>query len=232
MEKIFILIGITLAVIFSMGLSAEEKIFNAKLVSEPFNESYQPTVLVSGRTLVGVMFVSSAESSSISFQLPQNIGSKEVCLVVQSRDGAYFSSNTYLVSNLTEATASVIANYPTRYRALLKSFEEEELGILASEGNCAETNSNQFFLANRGSGSSEEILLMVNSSRSDVFLNLTNTKESKSIRCNRIRDGVRTSFDTTCRIKKELLENYHGDVLLVRRQGSRVLPPISLTISL
>jgi len=126
-------------------------------------------------------------------------------------------------------------NYPTRYLAKLNDFSDDELALLAFPGLCAEGQLNTLMLSFRGQQAdlddTTQVVLFVNSGRSAVFVQLKSDEQSKSVRCDRIEEGIRTGYDTLCRLNYSDLTKVNGAVLL-RRQGTRMLPPIQFQVAI
>ncbi|RUO61796.1 hypothetical protein [Pseudidiomarina insulisalsae] len=204
------------------------------LSSSEFNEVYASNVPVSGRVLVGIQIVSAETSPNFEVQVPSSFQAKPICLRVRSRDGTYSSENQYqVVGQPNDGLYQV--NYPTKYISKLNDFSDNELALLAFPGMCTDDQLDTLMLSFRGEqivlDDATEVVLFVNSGRSAVFVQLKNDEHGKSVRCDRIEEGIRTGYDTLCRLNYSDLTKVNGAVLL-RRQGSRMLPPIKFQVAI
>ena len=139
-----------------------------QLDDNSFNEDFNSNVPVSGRVIAGLMLEVKGEGGFF-INLP-TMESDSVCFRVQSKDGTYRSTNQYKVDN--KSFKGVISpEYPTKYDDTLNSFSSEELAILAFEGKCSDRKLNNVLVSSRGSAEQGQVVIMVSSGRSDVFLN-------------------------------------------------------------
>ena len=84
----------------------------ATLVSDPFVESYQPEVSVSGSVIVAVMTRAAALAISrdmLTINAVTGDEPKRVCLRAASRDGIYTSRNVYQLPKNTAANIRLAA---------------------------------------------------------------------------------------------------------------------------
>ena len=110
----------TLTLLISAACWSQEPVV-AKLVSEPFVETYQPEVSVSGNVVVGVMLSSAAGAITTDNMVVISGSSDEpeqLCLRAVSRDGIYSSKNVYELPAGSEA--SIRLPYESRMSEILR----------------------------------------------------------------------------------------------------------------
>lgn len=198
------------------------------LINENFNEKFNSNVPVSGRVISGVMQSSKSVLSNIKVNLT-NLNTNIICLKVQSRDGTYFSSNEYRVNE--KAKGLITPEYPTKYEEVLTSFSDNELAILAFEGECSDRKLNNVLISSRHNTTNDKVIVYVSSGRSDVFINTIMPKgKKKTTKCMRIENGKRTAYDTECIIDVKYLLNESNEVSILRRKSGRRLPTVRFNL--
>ena len=214
----------------SLSFSAETSKLN--LVESTFNEKYNSDVPVSGRVLSGFMMESVKKPTNMFLDIP-NQTSGIICLQVQSKDGSYFSSNEYQITDNT-VYGVISPDYPTEYAEIINIFNHNELAILSFQGSCEQKKVNNLLIASRGDDLlTSNVVFFINSGRSDVFLNLKDLNgKNNIIQCFRIQNGKRTAYDTECKVSLEEIKIAKGEVSILRRKSGRMFPSIKLNIKL
>jgi hypothetical protein len=222
------LVFTALSLLFFSQSQAENVVVDIK----NFKESFTTNVPVSGRVLSGIALTNSA-SSSFSFMLPKSSEGKTLCFRVSSQDGTYTSENEYSISSVLNQGFSS-ANYPSEYRSKIQSFTAGELSLLATPGKCKSKAVNQVYLSARGlTDLNDEVTIFVSSGRSDVYLRVPKNKAKKeTLKCRRIENGVRTAYDTLCKVPLIKLTAGINELSLVRRKSGRTLPSINFEVVL
>lgn len=202
----------------------------ARLKDDGFREQLVQEASVSGRVVTGVLLADSPAAHSLAlFSAPLEAGA-DVCVRVVSRDGLYWSENTFRWP--AAAGVDVVRlQYPSRYD--LSHYGGTELSVLAYEGDCSEARSGPVLVALRGdSGPEPEALdIFVNSGRADTFAVLTPPGgATTTIACHLIREGRRTGYDTICTVPLAGSRDATLAVRIVRRRFDRMMPPTELVV--
>lgn len=195
-----------------------------------FSEQLSANVPVSGRVLAGVAIANSG-SSNFSFLLPAQTSEEQFCFRVISQDGTYSSENLY-PTIMMESKSFVGADYPSKYLGELAAFNRHELALLATPGSCENTDNSKVLLTARGNAELDsEVIVFVSSGRSDVYLRVpTENERKKTIKCERIEEGSRTAYDTTCSLSIDELNKGTNEISLMRRKSGRTMPTVSFNI--
>ncbi len=208
----------------------------ARLKSHPFQERYLDEAPVSGRVIAGVTLTGNATSGLLSMMPPRSAAGRSVCVQVMTRDGRYWSRNTFELPDPV-STAPVALEYPSAHQAFLTQLKSGELAVLGSAGECDKSATDTVFLTSAGNNTGDEpvVSIFVNSGRSDTYLSIKNdAAKRRPTRCQTIEEGRRTGFDTICRIKLDELaatpESLH--IRIIRRRYERMLPPTEFTLYL
>ncbi|RRQ22350.1 hypothetical protein [Thiohalobacter thiocyanaticus] len=208
----------------------------AQLAQRPFNELFQDEAPVSGRVVAGVLVTGSTSVNALNLMPPPSYAGGSVCIQVMSRDGRYWSENTFTLPERIDATR-VALEYPSRHEAFLHGLDFGELAILGTAGECGSGGVDTLLLS--GVQPSEErapsISIFINSGRADTYISVSNVDEHRRpSRCRKIEQGRRTGFDTVCRIDLVELTPLHQslDVRVLRRRYERMLPPTEFTLLL
>jgi len=208
----------------------------AQLKNHPLQESYMDEAPVSGRVIAGVTLTGYTSAALLSLLPPVSAAGSSVCVQVMTRDGRYWSKNTFQLPASTSA-APVALEYPTEHQDFLKQQQSGDLAVLGSVRGCDETDAGTVFLSSTGDtkGAEPVISLFINSARSDTYLSVTNdANKRRPARCQAIEEGRRTGYDTICRIKLNELAALPEDldIKIVRRRYERMLPPTEFTLKL
>jgi hypothetical protein len=214
----------------NLSFSAEASKLN--LVNSTFNEKYNSDVPVSGRVLSGFMLESINKPTDMFLDIPKTTAGI-ICLQVQSKDGSYFSSNEYQITDNT-VHGVISPDYPTEYAEIINVFNHNELAILSFQGSCEQKKVNNLLIASRGDTLlSNNVVFFINSGRSDVFLNLKDKNgKNNTVQCFRIQNGKRTAYDTECKVSLDKIKMAKGKVSILRRKSGRMFPSIKLNIKL
>lgn len=204
----------------------------ARLVGN-FHETEAVDVNVSGSVIVGVASANAVGGKAVqSLQLlhAPSPDKRQVCLTLQSRDGVYYSRNTF---ELPAGSAGSVVRIPyDRSSRLdrLARYGGDELAMRATAGSC-ETSPNQYYVLDASAAKpAESIRVFVNSfGATDVF---HSSGRGKSSACTPVGEGRRTAFDYWCEIP---WPRDGGDKLAVeiqRERFGRDMPPVSLMLFL
>jgi hypothetical protein len=187
----------SLAILFLSAFAAAQDRVAAKLVSDPFLESYQPEVSVSGNVIVGVM-TATAAAAMLNDQVAirsDGLGDQTVCLRVTSRDGIYSSRNIYALPDGT--AGSVLLPYRSKLADVVQAYAADEIAMAATAGECESGSADYFLLSGAAETGVAEIVVYLNSfGATDVFYQLA----SDPVPCEYITEGRRTTFDFICRL--------------------------------
>jgi hypothetical protein len=208
----------------------------AQLKNPPFQESYLEEAPVSGRVIAGVTLTGYASSALLSLMPPASAAGSSVCVQVMTRDGRYWSKNTFQLPASINASP-VALEYPSAHHDFLAQQQFGGLAVLGSPLECGDSDTNTVFLSSTDdSGNDEPVVnIFVNSGRSDTYISVKNDAgKRRPARCQTIQEGRRTSYDTICRIQlKELAEVPDKlDIKIVRRRYERMLPATEFTLQL
>ncbi|MFT3759990.1 hypothetical protein [Thauera sp.] len=199
----------------------------------PFFETEHVDVAVSGSVIVGV-----ASSNALGGHAVQQLrlspwpamAGNQLCLTVLSRDGVYYSHNTYDVPAL-ERARPVQLRYDTALQARLNKYADDELAMRARPGAC-ETSGNEYYVLDAGAGKRPETIhIFVNSfGATDVFWHDKGTDTHGN--CDAIDVGRRTSFDHQCEIRWPASTRERLDLRIERERYGREMPAADLTLFL
>ena len=207
----------------------------AELKHRPFNESFQDEAPVSGRVVAGVLVTDAAADSALNLAPPSFAAGKSICVQVMSRDGRYWSENSFQLPKGIGATP-VRLEYPSRHRDFLQQLGFGDLAILSSAGECGEVDDEVLYLAGHKTARGRTgISVFVNAGRADTYIAVGNVPElRRPARCRQIEEGRRTGFDTVCQIDLDRVDHVPEsvDVRILRRRYERMLPPTEFTLLL
>lgn len=126
------------------GVATPAPPLEAELVGA-FFETEQVDVAVSGSVVVGVTSTSVQGGKSVgSLLLLHAAGDPQVCLTMLSRDGVYYSRNTFRLPD-AGAGQAVRLPYRTNLRDRLGNYEAADLAIRANAGSC-EFSTNLYYV--------------------------------------------------------------------------------------
>ena len=200
---------------------------SAELVSDPFLESYQPEVSVSGNVIVGVMALSAASAmldNKVAILSAANAADNRICLRVASRDGIYTSRNIYALP--ADAKGPVLLPYQSKLKDVVGAYGTDEIALAATSGDCDSGSSEFFLLAAGDSAEPSEVAIYLNSfGATDVFYALG----EEIAECEYISEGRRTTYDYICRLA-EVGAGESVPVTIIRERFGREQPSIEITI--
>ena len=205
--------------------SAQDTV-SAELVSDPFVESYEPEVSVSGNVVVGIMTTAAAAAiakDQIAVNATAATGGQRLCLKAASRDGIYTSRNVY---SLPGEAGNVHLPYRSELGDVVDSYGEHEIALSATVGDCDSGGSDYFLLGSTGGDDTGSAVMYLNSfGATDVFVEINDEIES----CEYISEGRRTTFDFICPLD---LGAGAGPVpvTVIRERFGREQPSVSLTV--
>lgn len=208
----------------------------ARLTSQPFHEEYTKEAPVSGRVIAGIGLSGSALSSHIALQPPDFASGNTVCVRVMSRDGLYWSKNTFELPSAID-TNPIPLEYPSKYINVIQTYKPDDLAVLAYIGDCKITDNGPLIISTRFSGvdTPNKLQIYINSARSDTSAIIANQSSGPfTTRCSQILEGRRTGYDTICTIDLSELDQSldHLDIKIKRRQHDRILPATELRVEL
>ena len=205
----------------------------AKLVG-PFHETESVDVNVSGSVIVGVSSLNATGGKAVQrLQLlhAPTPPSRLVCLTMQSRDGVYYSRNTFELP--AESAGSVVAVPYDRSSRLdkLAKYGHEDLAIRASAGPCERSANEYYVLDASAARPPDRVRVFVNSfGATDVFY--AGGPRAKPVACKSISEGRRTSFDYWCDIPWPRGGGDQLGVEILRERFGREMPAVALTLFL
>lgn len=206
--------------------SAQDTV-SAELVSDPFVESYEPEVSVSGNVVVGIMTTAVAAaiaSDRIAINAPAGAGGQHLCLKAASRDGIYTSRNVYVVPD--GATGSLHLPYRSKLTDVVSDYGEHEIALSATAGDCDSGATDYYLLGSSDDSTADTTVMYLNSfGATDVFVEI----DDEIAPCEYISEGRRTTFDFICTLN---LDDGDGDVAInvLRERFGREQPTISLRL--
>ena len=208
------------------AVSAQDNV-TAELVSDPFIESYEPEVSVSGNVVVGIMTTAVAMAivkDQIAITASTESGEQQLCLKAASRDGIYTSRNVYAVPD--GAAGNVRLPYRSKLADVVRDYGEHEIALSATTGDCDSGTSDYYLLGSSADGEADTAVMYLNSfGATDVFVEVADSIEP----CEYISEGRRTTFDFICPLAVSA-----GDgavpVTIIRERFGREQPSISLRL--
>ena len=217
----------TLILLCSWSIASAQDTVSAELVSDPFVESYEPEVSVSGNVVVGIMTTAVAlaiADDQIAINATEESGGQQLCLKAASRDGIYTSRNVYAVPD--GAAGNVRLPYDSKLSDIVQNFGEDEIALTATAGDCDSGAMDYYLLGSAAASEADKALMYVNSfGATDVFVEINEAIET----CKYISEGRRTTFDFICP-----LDVRAGDgavpVKIIRERFGREQPSISLRL--
>ncbi len=213
--------------LFLPALASADAPPSAKLVSEPFLESYQPEVSVSGNVIVGVMTMGVARAivdDQIAVLSTGHSAEDQVCLRVASRDGIYSSRNIYALPE--GSSGPVLLPYQSKLRDVVEEYGVDEIALAATSGDCDSGSSDFFLLSAGGQAAPAEAVIYLNSfGATDVFFEL----DAEVKPCDYISEGRRTTYDYICRLGAIDVAR-SVPVTIIRERFGREQPSIEITI--
>jgi hypothetical protein len=204
----------------------------ARLVGN-FHETEAVDVNVSGSVIVGVASANAVGGKAVqSLQLlhAPSPDKRQVCLTLQSRDGVYYSRNTFeLPADSAGSVVRIPYDKSSRLDRLAR-YGRDELAMRATAGSCETSTSQYYVLDASAARPPESIRVFVNSfGATDVF---HSSGRGKSSPCTPVGEGRRTAFDYWCEIPWPRGGSDKLAVEIQRERFGRDMPPVSLTLFL
>lgn len=215
-----------LLVCLSAVATAQEPV-SAVLVSDPFEESYEPEVSVSGNVVVGIMTTAVALAiarDQVAVSAASDAGGKQLCLKAASRDGIYTSRNVYAVPE--GAAGAVRLPYLSKLSDVVRDYGEHDIALTATAGDCDSGEADYFLLGSTTDKGESTAVMYVNSfGATDVFVEIGDAIET----CEYISEGRRTTFDHICPLAVRAGDGA-VDVTIIRERFGREQPSVSLRL--
>ncbi|WP_068809534.1 hypothetical protein [Thauera phenolivorans] len=205
----------------------------AELVGERLFETERADVAVSGSVVVGVATRRAGGGRALAkLQLsPRPLPDDgQVCLTVLSRDGVYYSRNSFRLPPDSEG-ATVRLPYATTRAARLADYGSEDLAVLITAGSCEQGDDRAYLLADAAAPQPPTtIRLLINSfGATDVFFRTGSPVTEGS--CTAITTGRRTSFDHWCDIPWPQ-GSERRELVIERERYGRAMPVVRLALPL
>jgi len=196
-----------------------------------FHETVQEDVAVSGSVVVGVAATSalSGEATLAGLVIPASEDS--ICLTVLSRDGVYFSRNTYRMPDGAMAGGGTLVVLPfdgTKERDLISHYPLGDLAVRASPVGC-EQSSGTYLVATNGS-EFDTIDVLVNAFGANAVY--YRTADGAEADCDEFTEGRRTSYDYRCTIPVDVLGTGHRQLTIERERYGRPLGKVQIELQL
>lgn len=227
----------TICAISATAGAADE--VTAKFQGKAFLETYREQAPVSGNVVAGLSLVGFGPGANpISLLVPDRLAGQSVCVQVVSRDGRYWSQNTFaLPARLASSTVDL--EYPSDYTDYLTSLSADQLAVRVARGECGKEQPRSPLIASAPTSSAaaaqKKLLVYVNAGRADTYLVAGDGRTSPSRRrCRLIEQGRRTSFDTVCIVELGVFQPLPDtlSIRLLRRRYERAFPPTEFSVSL
>ena len=176
-----------------------------ELVAQVLNETLRPAAKISGTTVVGVTYLTQAQSPDfrLGATLPPSWAGQDICVRMISADGLYESQNTYRVA-ADWAGGSVALPYPTAHPAKLSALEDDELAVLTSPGGCDVRKGAAFLptaLRQTANWRQDRVRLFVNAFHADeVYLYVGDDPAAPPVDCEKSGATAKVAFDFICEI--------------------------------
>ncbi len=211
------------------GVARSAPPLEAELVGA-FFETEQVDVAVSGSVVVGVTSTAvQGGKSADSLLLLHAAGDPQVCLTMLSRDGVYYSRNTFRLPD-AGAGQAVRLPYRSNLRDRLGNYEAADLAIRANAGSCELSTNLYYVLGSASDQAPGAIRVFINSfGATDVFYR----SEAQGLEgaCTPIAEGRRTSVEDWCDIPRPS-GGERVDVGIERERYGREMPTVTLTLVL
>ncbi len=196
-----------------------------------FHEAVQEDVRVSGSVIVGVAAASALSGEATLAGLIIPTSAERICLTVLSRDGTYYSRNTFRVPGSGQGAEEILVLLPyegTRRRDLLRSFGPGDLAVRATPGDCEQSPST-YLVATRET-SFETVDVLINSFGANAVF--YRTADGTEADCQEFTEGRRTSYDYRCTIPVAALRKGRQVVFIERERYGRPLGEVEIELRL
>lgn len=193
-----------------------------------FHEAVQEEVAVSGSVVVGVAAASALSGAAALAGLVVPASADAVCLTLLSRDGVYYSRNSYDVS--AGAGGMVVLPYEdfTRQRELISRYPAGDLAVRAMPGSCEESPAVYLVPVSVDPAASVDVLVNAFGAN-DVWFRGPDGAEHD---CEEFTEGRRTSYDYRCSIPLGLLGAGRKQVVIERERYGRPLGAVAIELQL
>lgn len=193
-----------------------------------FHEAVQEEVAVSGSVVVGVAAASALSGEAALAGLMVPASADAICLTLLSRDGVYYSRNSYDVR--AGAGGMVVLPYDdfTRERERIRLYHAGDLAVRAMPGGCDESPA--VYLVPTSGSPADTVDVLVNAfGANDVYYRGPDGVEAD---CEEFTAGRRTSYDYRCRIPLGLLGAGRKQVTIERERYGRPLGAVTVELQL
>ena len=193
-----------------------------------FHEAVQEEVAVSGSVVVGVAAASALSGEAALAGLIVPASADAVCLTLLSRDGVYYSRNSYDVR--AGAGGMVVLPYDdfTRERERIRRYPEGDLAVRAMPGSCDDAPA--VYLVPTSAHPAGTVDVLVNAfGANDVYFRGPDGVETD---CEEFTEGRRTSYDYRCSIPLGLLGPGRREVVIERERYGRPLGAVTIELQL
>jgi hypothetical protein len=193
-----------------------------------FHEAVQEEVAVSGSVVVGVAAASALSGEAALAGLMVPASADAICLTLLSRDGVYFSRNSYDVR--AGAGGMVVLPYDdfTRERDRIRRYAAGDLAVRAMPGGC--DDSPAIYLVPTSGNPADTVDVLVNAfGANDVYFRGPDGAETD---CEEFTEGRRTSYDYRCRIPLGQLGAGRKQVVIERERYGRPLGAVTIELQL
>lgn len=193
-----------------------------------FHEAVQEEVAVSGSVVVGVAAASALSGEAALAGLMVPAAADAICLTLLSRDGVYYSRNSYDVR--AGAGGMVVLPYDdfTRERERIRLYPAGDLAVRAMPGSCEDSPA--VYLVPTAGNPADTVDVLVNAfGANDVYFRGPDGVETD---CEEFTEGRRTSYDYRCSIPLGLLGAGRKQVVIERERYGRPLGAVSIELQL
>lgn len=196
-----------------------------------FHEVVQEEVSVSGTVVVGVAAAGALSGPATLAGLLIPTSAPHVCLTLLSRDGVYYSRNTYRIPEPANAVGAAFALLPferTSRRDLIAGYAEGELAVRATAGSCEDSAS--VYLVASAEGAFDTVDVLINSFGANAVY--YRTADGVEFDCSEFTEGRRTSFDYRCEVGAGLLGAGRQTLVIERERYGRPLGAVEIQLQL
>ena len=200
-------------------------------VDGDFHEVVQEEVSVSGTVVVGVAASGALSGPATLAGLIIPSSTPRVCLTVISRDGVYYSRNTYRVPTIDGSDEDTVVFLPfeaTQRRDLIASYALGELAVRATPGGCEEDAS--IYLVASAQPQIDSVDVLINAfGANSVYYRTTDGVEAD---CREFTQGRRTSYDYECNIPAGALGKGRQEIFIERERYGRPLREVKIELQI
>jgi hypothetical protein len=219
--------AIALLLCFTAGQAAAAPPPRATL-NGSFHEAVQEEVAVSGSVVVGVAAAGALSGEAALAGLLVPAAADAVCLTLLSRDGVYYSRNSYDVR--AGAGGMVVLPYDdyTRERERIRLYAAGDLAVRAMPGSCEESPA--VYLVPTSADPAATVDVLVNAfGANDVYFRGPDGVDHD---CEEFTEGRRTSYDYRCSVPLGMLGAGRKQVVIERERYGRPLGAVTIELQL